>query len=138
MVMTMGGGKPKKWRAYDRAPASGHDKVPGKNKMTKADLIEEVSRVIEVTRHDSKAVIETIFGSIVGSLRKGDGIEIRGVGSFHTRQRRARVGRNPKTGDRVQVPPKRIPYFKPSKELKDLVNSSAEVQVPMPTSAPPK
>ena len=106
--------------------------------MTKADLIEEVSRVIEVTRQDSKAVIETIFGSIVGALRKGDGIEIRGVGSFHTRQRRARVGRNPKTGDRVQVPPKRIPYFKPSKELKDLVNSSAEVQVPMPTSAPPE
>lgn len=124
------------WRAYDRAPASEYGKVQGKNKMKKADLIEEVSRVIDVTRQDSKAVIETIFGSIARALRKGDGVEIRGVGSFHTRQRRARVGRNPKTGDRVQVPPKRIPYFKPSKELKDLVNNSAEVQVPMPASAP--
>lgn len=90
--------------------------------MTKADLIEEVSRVVEMTRKDSEVIVEAIFDSIVRSLRTGDKIEIRGFGSFRTRQRQPRVGRNPKTGTRVEVPSKRIPYFKPSKELKDLVN----------------
>jgi len=90
--------------------------------MTKADLIEEVSQVVELTRRDSEVVVETIFESIVRSLRTGDKIEIRGFGSFRTRQRRSRVGRNPKTGARVEVPAKRIPFFKPSKELKDVVN----------------
>jgi integration host factor subunit beta len=92
--------------------------------MTKADLIEEVSRVVEMTRKDSEVIVEAIFDSIVRSLRTGDKIEIRGFGSFRTRQRQPRVGRNPKTGTRVEVPSKRIPYFKPSKELKDLVNTS--------------
>ena len=93
--------------------------------MTKADLIEEVSRLVELTRKDSEVVVETIFDSIVKSLRSGDKIEIRGFGSFRTRQRKPRVGRNPKTGDRVDVPAKKIPFFKPSKELKDLVNNAA-------------
>jgi len=60
----------------------------------------------------------------VRSLRAGDKIEIRGFGSFRTRQRQARVGRNPKSGARVEVPAKKIPFFKPSKELKDLVNAA--------------
>jgi integration host factor subunit beta len=93
--------------------------------MTKAELIEEVSRVVEMTRKDSEVIVEAIFDSIVRSLRAGDKIEIRGFGSFRTRQRQPRVGRNPKTGTRVEVPSKRIPYFKPSKELKDLVNHSS-------------
>src|ERR1700692_467695 len=90
--------------------------------MTKADLIEEVSRLAELTRKDSEVIVETIFDSVVRTLRSGDKIEIRGFGSFRTRQRKPRVGRNPKTGDRVEVPPKKIPFFKPSKELKDMVN----------------
>jgi len=94
--------------------------------MTKADLIEEVSRLAELTRKDSEVIVETIFDSVVRSLRTGDKIEIRGFGSFRTRQRKPRVGRNPKTGARVEVPAKKIPYFKPSKELKDLINSEAE------------
>ncbi|HUK41121.1 MAG TPA: HU family DNA-binding protein [Candidatus Acidoferrales bacterium] len=93
--------------------------------MTKADLIEEVSRLAELTRKDSEVIVETIFDSVVRSLRVGDKIEIRGFGSFRTRQRKPRVGRNPKTGDRVEVPAKKIPFFKPSKELKDLINSSS-------------
>lgn len=93
--------------------------------MTKAELIEEVSRVVEMTRKDSETIVETIFDSIVNSLHKGEKIEIRGFGSFRTRQRQPRVGRNPKTGSRVEVPSKRIPYFKPSKELRDIVNHSA-------------
>jgi integration host factor subunit beta len=94
--------------------------------MTKAELIEEVSRVVEMTRKDSEEIVETIFDSIVGSLHKGEKIEIRGFGSFRTRQRQPRVGRNPKTGTRVEVAAKRIPYFKPSKELRDLVNHAAQ------------
>ena len=109
--------------------------------MTKADLIEEVSRVVEMTRKDSEVIVETIFDSIVRSLRAGDKIEIRGFGSFRTRQRQPRIGRNPKTGSRVEVPPKRIPYFKPSKELKDLVNGASKSGAPAPAEpaadAPP-
>jgi integration host factor subunit beta len=101
--------------------------------MTKADLIEEVSRLAEVTRKDSEVIVETIFESIVHSLRAGDKIEIRGFGSFRTRQRKPRIGRNPKTGDKVEVPAKKIPFFKPSKELKDLVNGAAD----LPPSATP-
>ncbi|HTC77284.1 MAG TPA: HU family DNA-binding protein, partial [Terriglobales bacterium] len=93
--------------------------------MTKADLIEQVAQVVELTRRDSEVVVETIFESIVRSLRTGDKIEIRGFGSFRTRQRKPRVGRNPKTGARVDVPAKKIPFFKPSKELKDVVNQAA-------------
>ena len=101
--------------------------------MTKADLIEEVSRVVEFTRKESEVIVEAIFDSVVKSLREGDKIKIRGFGSFRTRQRQSRIGRNPKTGARVDVPAKRIPYFKPSKELKDLVNQevgAAEVATP--------
>ena len=94
--------------------------------MTKAELIDEVSKVVEMTRKDSETIVETIFDSIVNSLHKGDKIEIRGFGSFRTRQRQPRVGRNPKTGSRVEVPSKRIPFFKPSKELRDLVNHPAK------------
>lgn len=104
--------------------------------MTKADLIEEVSRVVEFTRKESEVIVEAIFSSVVKSLKDGDKIEIRGFGSFRTRQRQSRVGRNPKTGARVEVPAKRIPYFKPSKELKDLVNGTEAAPAPAPAAAP--
>jgi integration host factor subunit beta len=103
--------------------------VPGErenkdsNTVTKADLVEEVTRVTELPRKESEAVVETIFESIITALQGDDKIEIRGFGSFRTRQRRGRTGRNPKTGAKVEVPPKKIPYFKPSKELKDHVNN---------------
>lgn len=105
--------------------------------MTKADLIDEISRLAELTRKDSEVVVETIFDSIVRSLRAGDKIEIRGFGSFRTRQRKPRIGRNPKTGDRVEVPAKKIPFFKPSKELKDLVNGDGSAPEGSPVAAPP-
>jgi|SRR6202046_446794 len=92
--------------------------------MTKADLVEEVTRVTELPRKESETVVETIFESIITALQADDKIEIRGFGSFRTRQRRGRTGRNPKTGAKVEVPPKKIPYFKPSKELKDFVNNA--------------
>ncbi len=92
-----------------RLPAS-HLKRNG-NTMTKADLIEEISRVCEFTRKESEVIVEAIFDSVVRALREGDKIEIRGFGSFRTRQRKARIGRNPKTGARVDVPAKRIPVL---------------------------
>jgi integration host factor subunit beta len=102
--------------------------------LTKADLIEEVLRVTELPRKESESIVETIFESIIQALQKGEKIEIRGFGSFRTRQRRGRVGRNPKTGAKVEVPAKKIPFFKPSKELKDFVNTangeSASVSAP--------
>jgi integration host factor subunit beta len=105
--------------------------------MTKAELIEEVSRVVEMTRKESEVIVDAIFASVVRALRAGDKIEIRGFGSFRTRQRQPRVGRNPKTGARVEVPAKRIPYFKPSKELKDLVNGESSA-VATGDSQPPE
>jgi integration host factor subunit beta len=106
--------------------------------MTKAELIDDVSRAVEMSRKDSEIIVETIFESIVKSLRSGDKIEIRGFGSFRTRQRDARVGRNPKTGARVEVPAKKIPYFKPSKDLKDLVNNTpASEESPAPAAPSP-
>jgi integration host factor subunit beta len=104
--------------------------------MTKADLIDEVSRLAELTRKDSEVIVETIFDSVVRSLRAGDKIEIRGFGSFRTRQRKPRVGRNPKTGERVEVPAKKIPFFKPSKELKDLVNETTPGAAPSAPGPP--
>ena len=100
------------------------------NTMTKADLVEEVIRVTELPRKESETIVETVFESIIQALQTGDKIEIRGFGSFRTRQRRGRIGRNPKTGAKVDVPPKRIPFFKPSKELKDFVNGAPAPAAP--------
>lgn len=91
--------------------------------VTKADLVEEVTRVTELPRKESEMVVETVFESIISALQSDDKIEIRGFGSFRTRERRGRTGRNPKTGEEVNVPAKKIPFFKPSKELKDYVNN---------------
>jgi len=106
--------------------------------MTKADLIDEVSKLAELTRKDSEVIVETIFDSIVRSLRVGDKIEIRGFGSFRTRQRNARTGRNPKTGAKVDVPAKRVPFFKPSKELRDSVNPGSVKSTPVKSTSDDK
>ena len=94
--------------------------------MTKADLVEEVVRVSSVSKKHAEIIVNTVFSSIIEALQREDKIELRGFGSFRVRRRRSRQGRNPKTGDRVEVPEKRIPYFKPGKELKDLINASEE------------
>jgi integration host factor subunit beta len=93
--------------------------------MTKADLVDEVSKVTELSRKDSEVIVETLFDSIIRALKVGDKLEVRGFGSFRIRERKARQGRNPKTGEKVSVPEKKAPYFKPSKELKDLINTPA-------------
>jgi integration host factor subunit beta len=104
--------------------------------MTKADLVEEVSRVTELTRKDSEVIVDTLFDSVIKALRTGDKLEVRGFGSFRVRQRNARVGRNPKTGEKVEVPAKRVPYFKPSKELKDLINEDGTAVPSTPSESP--
>src|SRR5215475_186241 len=104
--------------------------------MTKADLVEEVSRVTELTRKDSEVIVDTLFDSVIKALKTGDKLEVRGFGSFRVRQRNARVGRNPKTGEKVQLPAQRVPYFKPSKHLQDLINDGT-TGTPSTPSEPP-
>jgi integration host factor subunit beta len=96
--------------------------------MTKADLVEEVAKATDMTKKDSEKLVEIVFDSIIESLKKGDKIELRGFGSFRVRQRGSRRGRNPKTGAPVSVPAKRVAYFKPGKELKDLINTEATTE----------
>ena len=95
--------------------------TPG-GSMTKAELVEEVSRVSDLTKKHSEVIVDTVFKSIIDALHRGEKIELRGFGSFRLRKREPRKGRNPKTGDKVDVPPKKVPYFKPGKELKELIN----------------
>jgi integration host factor subunit beta len=90
--------------------------------MTKAELVEEVARSTDLTKKHAEIIVNTVFESIVDSLKAGEKIELRGFGSFRIRRRGARMGRNPKTGDRVEVPAKRIPYFKPGKDLREMLN----------------
>lgn len=92
--------------------------------MTKVDLTDRVSALGDLTRRDSEVIVETMFDAIVGALKAGEKVEIRGFGSFRTRQRNSRTGRNPKTGASVSVPAKRVPFFKPSKELRELIGIS--------------
>ena len=88
--------------------------------MTKADLVEKVAKEADMTKKDAEQLVEIIFDSITGSLNKGEKIELRGFGSFRVRERNSRKGRNPKTGEAVEIPAKRVAYFKPGKELKEM------------------
>lgn len=94
--------------------------------MTKADLVDKVTALGDLTRRDGEVIVDVLFDSVIGALKSGDKIEIRGFGSFRTRQRNSRIGRNPKTGAKVDVPAKKVPFFKPSKELRDLINPKAK------------
>ena len=90
--------------------------------MTKAELIERVAVATDVTKKQAETIVDTIFEAIIRSLKQGQKIELRGFGSFRLRERGARIGRNPKPGVKVNVPANKIPYFKPGKELKELIN----------------
>jgi integration host factor subunit beta len=101
------------------------ERIAAGDGLTKAELVEEVARVTQLTKKQAEEIVNTVFTTIVDSLRAGRKIELRGFGSFRIRNRGARLGRNPKTGAKVEVPPKRIPYFKPGKELKEQLNRQA-------------
>ena len=91
--------------------------------MTKAELAHEVADNSDLNKQQAELAVQAVLDSIVKALRSGDRIEVRGFGSFGLRERNARVGRNPKTGESVQVPAKKVAYFKLGKELKELINS---------------
>ncbi len=91
--------------------------------MTKADLVADVAKTEGLSREDAEVVVQTVLDSIVEALNSGEKVELRGFGSFRHRQRSSRRGRNPKTGEVVQIPAKRIAYFRLGKGLKDLLNS---------------
>ncbi len=91
--------------------------------MTKSALIEKIAEKVEgLTKKQTEVVVETVFESIKDALAKGGKVEIRGFGNFKLRSRKARKARNPKTGNPVEVPPKKVPYFKVGKELREMVN----------------
>ncbi len=90
--------------------------------MTKADLIEAVAKATLLSKRDAEEVVNTFLESIIEALNRGEGVELRGFGSFRIRARGRRVGRNPRTGTSVKVPAKRVPYFKVGKQLKELIN----------------
>lgn len=91
--------------------------------MTKADLVDEVARNPVLSKKDAEVIVQAVLDSIVESLKNGGKVELRGFGSFRLRERASRQGRNPKTGEKVFVPAKKVPYFKPGKDLKELINS---------------
>ena len=107
-----------------------------KSAMTKADLIGTVARRLEITQVQAGIIVEAALRSIVTALQGGQEVEIRGFGSFRFRNRAPRKGRNPKTGEKVDVPPKKIPYFKMGKELKALLNSVSQLDEEAPAPAP--
>lgn len=98
--------------------------------MTKTDLVDKLTALGDLTRRDGEVIVETMFEAVIGALKDDDKVEIRGFGSFRTRQRKPRIGRNPKTGARVDVPAKRVPFFKPAKELRDSINSDQKTKKP--------
>jgi integration host factor subunit beta len=106
--------------------------------MTKAELVDEVARVVQLTKKQAETIVNIVFDSIVDSLRAGQKIELRGFGSFRLRSRKSRTGRNPKTGEKVDVPSKKIPYFKPGKELKELINRAGVSHEQPDQNAPPE
>lgn len=91
--------------------------------MTKSDLIQRIAERVNLTKKDTSIVVNTLLTGVIETLRAGDKVELRGFGSFRVKQRNSREVRNPRTGDKLNIPAKNIPFFKPSKELKELVDS---------------
>lgn len=101
--------------------------------MNKSELIEAVAAKAKITKKRAEDVVNLIFDSMVDAIAKGDRIEIRGLGSFVVKEYGAYVGRNPRTGESIQVEPKRLPFFKVGKELKERVDGG-QGEVPPETS----
>ena len=102
--------------------------VGGNFLMTKAELVERVANQINLTKKQTEVVVNTVFSSITDSLAEGKKVELRGFGSFRIRERNARVGRNPKSGQKVDVPSKKVPFFKAGKELRQLVDDNKRAE----------
>ena len=90
--------------------------------MIKADLVNKLAEEMNISKQEAETGVNLFFKAIKDAIQRGEEIELRGFGSFRFRQRDARSGRNPRTGEPVQVPPKKVLYFKPSKILKNMIN----------------
>ncbi len=110
--------------------------VRSEPKVTKSELIERVAQESGLTKGRAEMVVNTIFDSMSDALREGDGIEIRGFGSFTVRRYKSYEGRNPRTGEVVHVAPKKLPFFKVGKELRERVNGGAGLDPARETKAP--
>jgi integration host factor subunit beta len=105
--------------------------------MTKSDLVERLAELKNLPKGRAEAVVNVVFDALEQALARDERIEVRGLGSFETRRYGAYKGRNPRTGDSVAVRPKRLPFFKVGKELKDLINSRLSKTQEMPAVAAP-
>ena len=90
--------------------------------MKKSDLIEAVSKQSKISRSESKIFVEVILEELTSAIASGKGVEVRGFGGFYKRHRKGRIGINPKTGEKIEVAEKFVPFFKPGKFLKEAVN----------------
>ncbi|SFE28033.1 HU family DNA-binding protein [Alteribacillus iranensis] len=90
--------------------------------MNKTDLINSVAEQADISKKDASKAVDAVFDSITETLKKGDKIQLVGFGSFEVRERAARKGRNPQTGDEIEIPATKNPAFRPGKQLKDAVN----------------
>ena len=91
--------------------------------MTKAELVDNVADRVNLTKKQTELIVNILFNSITEALSDGDKVELRGFGSFRIRARNPREGRNPKTGDTVHIPAKKVPFFKAGKELREMVDN---------------
>ncbi|MCU0657974.1 MAG: integration host factor subunit beta [Polyangiaceae bacterium] len=92
--------------------------------VTKSELIEAIAARGGLTKARAEEVVNSLFEAMTAALRRGEGIELRGFGSFSVREYKGYDGRNPLTGTAVAVPPKRLPFFRPGKDLRELVDQS--------------
>jgi integration host factor subunit beta len=95
--------------------------------MTKSELIDAIAARADLTKARAETVVNCVFDTMTSALQQGEGIEIRGFGSFTVRPYKPYDGRNPRTGQPVPVPAKRLPFFKVGKDLKELVNTSRHI-----------
>ena len=90
--------------------------------MKKTDLIEAISKQSKISRSESKIFVEVILEELTSAIASGKGVEVRGFGGFYKRHRKGRIGINPKTGEKIEVAEKFVPFFKPGKFLKEVAN----------------
>jgi len=104
--------------------------------VTKSELIERISEKLKLPNGKAEQIVNCVFDSMVKALQAGEGIEIRGFGSFTVREYKAYEGRNPRTGETVHVAPKKLPFFKVGKDLRERVNSKPAEREPAAAAAP--
>lgn len=90
--------------------------------MTKSDMAEKLAEKLNIKKQQAEQIINIFTNSIIEALAQGDKVEIRGFGSFRVRERAAKEGRNPKTGEKVLVEAKRVPFFKTGKDFREVVD----------------